>query len=66
MTSKDFTIREITANDNAELARVIRSVLLEMGAPKIGTAYEDAATDKMFENFKKSTSIYCNYTASVY
>jgi putative acetyltransferase len=58
MTSKDFTIREITAKDNAELAKVIRSVLLEMGAPKIGTAYEDAATDKMFENFKKSTSIY--------
>jgi putative acetyltransferase len=29
-----------------------------MGAPKVGTAYEDSATDKMFENFMKPTSFY--------
>ena len=40
------------------MATVIREVLLEMGAPKIGTAYEDKATDKMFENFEKPTSFY--------
>ena len=49
MTSQDFIIREITPKDNAELARVVRSVILEMGAPKVGTAYEDSATDKMFD-----------------
>jgi putative acetyltransferase len=58
MTSTDFIIREITAKDNAELAKVIRSVLLEMGAPKIGTAYEDAATDKMFETYQKIKAAY--------
>jgi putative acetyltransferase len=58
MTTEDFIIREIKSQDNPEMATVIRSVLLEMGAPKIGTAYEDKATDEMFENFQKATSIY--------
>lgn len=58
MTNKDFIIREITPTDNAQLARVIRSVLLEMGAPKVGTAYEDTATDKMFETYQKSKAFY--------
>ena len=31
MTSQDFIIREITPADNAELANVVRSVILEMG-----------------------------------
>ena len=53
MTSQDFIIREITPADNAELANVVRRVILEMGAPKIGTAYEDAATDNMFETYQK-------------
>ena len=55
MKSTDFIIREIQSKDNAQMATVIREVLLEMGAPKIGTAYEDKATDKMFE---KPTSFY--------
>ncbi|QXP68323.1 MULTISPECIES: GNAT family N-acetyltransferase [unclassified Polaribacter] len=58
MKSTDFIIREIQSKDNAQMATVIREVLLEMGAPKIGTAYEDKATDKMFENFEKPTSFY--------
>ncbi|MCL7762859.1 GNAT family N-acetyltransferase [Polaribacter sp. Z014] len=58
MTSTDFIIREIQPKDNAQMAVVIREVLMEMGAPKIGTAYEDKATDKMFENFEKPTSFY--------
>jgi putative acetyltransferase len=58
MTSQDFIIREITPKDNAELARVVRSVILEMGAPKVGTAYEDSATDKMFETYQKTKAIY--------
>ena len=55
---EDFIIREIKPEDNLGLSKVIRSVILEMGAPKIGTAYEDKATDTMFENFQKSTSFY--------
>ncbi|MDG1226941.1 MAG: GNAT family N-acetyltransferase [Polaribacter sp.] len=58
MTNQDFIIREIHAKDNKQMAIVIREVLSEMGAPKEGTAYEDSATDKMFENFMKPTSFY--------
>ena len=58
MTSKDFIIREIKPTDNKEVAKIIRSVILEMGAPKVGTAYEDKATDTMFENYQKEKSSY--------
>ncbi|MCH3882592.1 GNAT family N-acetyltransferase [Tenacibaculum aquimarinum] len=58
MTTEDFIIREIQQKDNPEIANVIRSVLVEFGAPKIGTAYEDKATDKMFENYQKPRSSY--------
>jgi putative acetyltransferase len=58
MTSKDFIIREVTHTDNSEIANVVRSVILEMGAPKVGTAYEDTATDKMFETYQKAKATY--------
>ena len=58
MTSKDFIIREIEAKDNEELANLVRSVILEMGAPKVGTAFEDKATDQMFETYQKEKARY--------
>ena len=58
MILQDFIIREIKPNDNAQMAIVIREVILEMGAPKVGTAYEDKATDKMFENYQKPKAAY--------
>ena len=58
MVIEDFIIREIQPQDNPQIATVIRDVLIEFGVPKVGTAYEDKATDAMFENFKKSTSVY--------
>ena len=58
MTSKGFIIREILPKDNEQLSIVIREVILEMGAPKIGTAYEDKATDQMFETYKKEKAAY--------
>lgn len=58
MTSEDFIIREIKPEDNKAIAKVIRNVIEEMGAPKIGTAYEDRATDFMFEQYQKQKSIY--------
>jgi len=58
MTSNEFIIKEIKPQDNEQLAIVIREVILEMGAPKTGTAYEDKATDQMFENFQKPRSFY--------
>lgn len=58
MTSEDFIIREIKPEDNLEISKVIRNVILEMGAPKIGTAYEDKATDAMFETYQKEKTTY--------
>jgi putative acetyltransferase len=58
MTSEDFIIREIQPEDDAALAKVIREVILEMGAPKVGTAYEDKATDNMYKQYQKTTSKY--------
>ena len=58
MTSEDFIIREIKPSDNLDISKVIRSVILEMGAPKTGTAYEDKATDLMFETYQKDKTAY--------
>ena len=58
MTTEDFIIREIQSKDNAQVAKIIRSVLIELGVPKVGTAYEDKATDKMFEHFQEKKSAY--------
>ncbi|WP_394748533.1 GNAT family N-acetyltransferase [Spongiimicrobium salis] len=48
---QDLVIREIKQEDNAAVAKVIRSVLLEMGVPKIGTTYADTALDRMYETY---------------
>lgn len=58
MASEDFIIREIEPEDNMALAKLIRSVIVEMGAPTVGTAYEDKATDMMFETYLKEKSCY--------
>lgn len=58
MSNNEFIIREIQQKDNAALAKIVRSVILEMGAPTIGTAYEDKATDQLFETYQKEKAIY--------
>ena len=58
MTQADFIIREIQPKDNPEIAQVIRDVLTEFKAPKIGTAYEDKATDEMFETYQRLNGAY--------
>ena len=58
MTPSDFIIREIKPNDNQQIAQVIRDVLTEFGAPKVGTAYEDKATDEMFETYQNKNASY--------
>jgi len=37
---------------------VVRNVILEMGAPTVGTAYEDKATDQLYETYQKEKAIY--------
>jgi len=51
-------IREIDVKDNAKVAEVIRKVLVDLGVPKVGTAYADKALDHMFENYNVPKATY--------
>ncbi|WP_378172909.1 GNAT family N-acetyltransferase [Aquimarina sp. SS2-1] len=51
-------IRSVAPEDNKALAKVIRDVLIEMGVPKVGTAYEDEALDMMYETYDAPRKIY--------
>lgn len=42
-------IRPIYASDIKPFSQVLRTVLLEIGVPKIGIAYADPKLDKLFE-----------------
>lgn len=52
------TIREIQIEDNPKVAACIRSVLIEFGVPKVGTAYEDTALDCMLETYDEDRKVY--------
>ena len=52
MIVSEFIIREITAKDNQEMAQIVRDVIIEMGAPLKGTAYEDKALDDLYATYK--------------
>jgi len=51
-------IRPIKKNDNQQIAKVIRSVLIELGVPRVGTVYEDAGLDNLYETFQKERARY--------
>lgn len=53
-----FKIREIEPRDNSAIAAVIREVLVEMGVPKIGTAYEDKSLDDMHSTYQNKNERY--------
>ena len=55
---KHMKIRRIQQEDNQVVAKIIREVLLEMGVPKVGTAYEDEALDMMYETYDTEKSAY--------
>lgn len=48
-----FKIRGIQPEDNEEVARVVKQVLVEMGVPKVGTAYADKSLDNMYAYYDK-------------
>ncbi|MEP2935064.1 MAG: GNAT family N-acetyltransferase [Gilvibacter sp.] len=54
----EVIIRPIEAKDNPHVASVIRTILIEHGVPKVGTAYEDASLDKMFEYYQQERAAY--------
>ncbi|MDO1500236.1 GNAT family N-acetyltransferase [Winogradskyella maritima] len=58
MSSTDPIIREIQTEDNPKIAEAIRAVLIEMGVPKVGTAYEDASLDMMTETYNADRKAY--------
>jgi putative acetyltransferase len=54
----NIIIREIKKHDNKVVAAIVRDVLMEMGAPKIGTAYADPHLDSLFEVYNVPRSVY--------
>nr|WP_299173870.1 GNAT family N-acetyltransferase [uncultured Allomuricauda sp.] len=54
----DVVIREITPEDNERVATLVREVLLEMGVPKVGSAYADKALDDMYTAYDVPRAIY--------
>ncbi|MGB3776577.1 MAG: GNAT family N-acetyltransferase [Leeuwenhoekiella sp.] len=53
-----MTIRPIKKEDNVEIAQVLRAVLVEMGVPKVGTAYADKALDMLYETYDTTNAEY--------
>ena len=51
-------IRPIRKTDDPTIAALIRSVLLELGVPKKGSAYEDTSLDTLFATYKLSRSAF--------
>lgn len=49
-----IVIRDIILDDNAALAKIIRTALEEFGANKPGTVYFDATTDHLSELFQST------------
>lgn len=58
MSNNNIVIREISKQDDGQIAQVIRNVLIEFGVPKVGTAYADISLDKMTETYNNNKSIY--------
>jgi putative acetyltransferase len=50
--------RKLKANDNAEIAAVIRKVFIDNNLPKTGTAFADQHLDSLFEIYSKPKSVY--------
>jgi putative acetyltransferase len=51
-------IRPIQAHDNVAIAKLIRSVLIEMDVPKVGSAYADPSLDYLYEHYQNERACY--------
>jgi len=58
------TIRKIQSKDNPHIAALIRQVLIEHHAPKVGTAYADTSLDTLSEVYDTPNSVYYIVEAS--
>lgn len=55
---KNYRIRQIRPEDNQQVKKVIQNVLVEMGVPKVGTAYEDETLNDMYSAYLSPRSAY--------
>ena len=53
-----MNIREVKKTDNLELSTLLKKILIEMGVPKKGTAFEDPEIDSIYETYEFSRSKY--------
>jgi putative acetyltransferase len=51
-------IRKIEKRDNQALGTIVQTVLTELGAPKVGTAYADPYLFSLYETYDKPKAIY--------
>ena len=51
-------IRDVKKADNFELSTLLRNILIEMGVPKKGTAFEDPEIDSIYETYNSPRSKY--------
>lgn len=58
MSKNNIVVREISNQDDELIAQVIRSVLIEFGVPKVGTAYADKSLDMMTDTYQNKDSAY--------
>lgn len=57
MKTAELKLLEVTLADNPDLARLIREVFDEHGAPKLGTVYTDPTTDDLYSLFRRKRSV---------
>ncbi len=53
-----MVIRKIEKRDNEAMGTIVQKVLMELGAPKVGTAYADPYLFSLFETYDKPKAIY--------
>ncbi len=53
-----MNIREVKKTDNLELSTLLKKILIEMGVPKKGTAFEDPEIDSIYETYESPRSKY--------
>ena len=53
-----YIIRKIQPKDNEQVKKLVQDVLVEMGVPKLGTAYEDKSLNDMHAEYNKSRHAY--------
>ncbi len=53
-----MNIREVKKTDNLELSTLLKKILIEMGVPKKGTAFEDPEIDSIYQTYESPRSKY--------